>query len=483
MTTARQFGREASIYVLGFAVVGMLQFLALPVYSRVLGPAQFGLYSVTLAATTALAAIMVVGGDVTLARFWADQRTDEDRRRLASTWIAFLSVWSVVISGVAAAAAPLISWPDDYPSDFAGLFILGIAALVPAQLSRMLAQVLRNSFRSVAYASLLALGAAFDVGLGLLFVVWAGWGVHGILLGILIGQTIAALVTLPLVRAYVGFSFDRSVLPPLLRFGVPFIPASLAVWAMKSLDRLVLSTNAAPEEVGYYGFAVSLIAPFSVITMALGQAWIPRIAQLDARDRLAAARGASAAIAWATAGFGAAAMLVGALAPVIVRVLGGAAFTDSAQVMPLLALGAALTGVAVFARTGLTLTRRTTIIPVVTGIAALLDAALLLVLVPRVGLVGAAAASAAAYCTLSLLTLWAGNRVYPLDLPVSRLLVMLLALTVQTCVATANPGAATVWGITVVCLVVLGAQLRRMPAPKGGTSTAADDGDPADQSP
>ncbi len=464
MTTGRQFGREATIYLFGFTAVGILQFLALPVYSRVLGPAQFGLYSVTLAATTALSAVMVVGGDVTLARFWADQKTEEEKRRLASTWITFLAGWSLAIAGVAAAVAPLINWPDDYPSDFAGLFILGVAALVPAQLSRMLAQVLRNSFRSAAYASLLVLGAALDVGLGLAFVVWAGFGVHGIMLGILIGQTIASMVLLPFVRQYVGFSFDRSLLPPLLRFGVPFIPASLAVWAMKSLDRLVLSTSATPEEVGHYAFAVSLIAPFSVITMALGQAWIPRIAQLDARDRPAAARGAATAIVWATAGFGVAAMLVGALAPLIVRVVGGTEFSQSAQVMPLLALGAALTGVAVFARTGLTLTRRTKAIPVVTGIAALLDVALLLVLVPMLGLPGAAAASAAAYCTLSLLTLWAGNRVYPLDLPGSRLLVMLLVLTVQTCVATANPGAAAVWAVTAVCCVVLGMQVRRMPA-------------------
>ncbi len=465
MAVANRFGREASIYLGGFVAVGAIQFIALPIYSRHLGPEKFGLYSLTMAAVTVLASVMVVGGDVALARFWGDAPSDEEKKRLTSTWIAFLTAWSAVVAVIGCAAAPWLAGALSHGSDLLPLLIIGILGLVPAQLSRMLAQVLRNTFRPLLYSTALVITAALDVALGLLFAIGLGLGVYGILLGLLVGEALGALARVPMVRQYLGFTFDWGLLPPMLRFGAPLMIAGLASWAFTGADRLVLSAHAAAAEVGHYGLAVSLVAPLGMVTAALGQAWIPRIVQLAAADRGAAVAATSRAIAWAMVGLGVASMVLGALAPVVVRIVGGAEFAESAEALPLLALAAAFAGLAPFTGTGLTLAKRSSLVLVVTITAGLISLALLAVLVPPFGAVGAALSVAAALLVRVLLTLFFANRVYAVAVDRARLALMVAILAVQVATCTIRPSWPTVLVVTVASIAALLALAPRDRAP------------------
>jgi O-antigen/teichoic acid export membrane protein len=456
MPRRSRLGREVLIYLGGFAAVGLIQFLALPFYSRALGPEQFGLYTLAMATTTALAGVMVVGGDVALARFWADDQDDAARRTLASTWILFLTLWSVVLAALACVASPWIAAALKPDGSLLVLLLLGFAAMVPTQLSRMLSQILRNSFRPGAYTAMLVLNAALDVAFGLLFAIALDLGVAGILLGILVGETLGAVVRLPLVRPFLAWTFEPALLSPLLRFGVPFVPASLAAWTLKGADRLALGAHATAAELGYYGLAAALVAPFALVTSSLAQAWVPRISQTHQQDVAAARRATSQAIVWSLAAFGAASMLLGALAPVLIVVVGGPAFAAGAEVVPLLGLGAAFAGMGLFCATGMTLAKATRAIPAVTGIAAVLNVALLLVLVPVFGGVGAAFSVAFANLALALLSLRSANRVFPLSSSRGAIAVIVLALSVQAAVCTVRAAPLAVAATTLLAMAATG---------------------------
>ncbi len=99
MALGRQVTREASIYLAGFVGAAFLQFLAVPIYTRYLGPERYSYYALTLAITTSLAGLLVIGGDIALTRFWFEAKSQEQRRNLALTWISFLTAWSVIVVG------------------------------------------------------------------------------------------------------------------------------------------------------------------------------------------------------------------------------------------------------------------------------------------------------------------------------------------------------------------------------------------------
>ena len=458
MAVGRQFGREAFVYLLGFLGAGVIQFLAIPIYSRALGPEQYGYLTVSIAAATALAGVMSLGGDTALARFWADATTEVDRRALASTWIAFLAAWSVVVAAAACAGVVVLGGRMKEGSGLGLLLVLAFMGLVPTLLSSMLAQVLRNRFQPIPFAVSTVVVALLTVSLGAALGVGLDMGAAGIALGTLVGQALGCVLRFWLVRGNLTTRLHRSVLPALLRFGIPFVPASLAMWVFTGADRLVLGAFGTPSQLGAYGLAASLVGPFTVFTLAMGQAWIPRITAQYAADPVAAGSSTALAIRLALSGLGMAALVVGWLAPWVVRIVGGPGFEAGASALPALALGSAFAGTALFTSTGLTLTKRTSAVPVVTGAAAALGVLLLMILVPRGGVVAAAASIAVAYFVLAAGMLRVADRSFPLHIGHPRLIAIVMVLGAQTALNTAKP--ATLWvtigvACSLVCLMAL----------------------------
>ncbi len=461
MAVGRQFGRETLIYLGGFVGAGIIQFVAVPVYARVLGPADFGLLTLTIATTTALAGVMVLGGDVALARFWPEAQSEDDKRALASTWITFLTGWSVLVALAGCAAAPWVAHRMQAEARFAPLLIVGVLGIVPTQLSSMLAQILRNQFRPIPYAVSTVLIMAVNVTLGITLAVVLELGVFGIVLGTLIGQTIGCLMRTPLVRASLGRPLHWASLPPLLRFGVAYVPTSLAVWGFTGVDRLIIGALGTRDEVGAYGLAAMLIGPFTVLTLSVGQAWIPRITAIHAVDPARARVIVSSAIEIALSSLGMAAILLGALAPWLIVLVGGSEYEDGAAALPFLALAAAFSGTVLFTATGLTLAKRTGVLSAATIAAALCNVGLLVILVPAWGVVGAALAVSAAYLILAILTLLAANAVAPMRLPVLRWGGIVALLIGQSSLSTLRPSTGWVLLSVVASSAALGLVGRR----------------------
>lgn len=279
MALARRVTREASIYLAGFVAASVLQFLAVPIYTRYLGPERYSLYSLTVAVTTSLAGVLLIGGDVALSRFWFEARSVTQRRTLATSWILFLTAWSVLVVITAVVLTPAFAEWLRPGSDLGTLLIVSLWVLVPAQLSRMLAQILRNDFRPTAFAVTTVVVGTMAAGLGIAFAVGAGLGVIGILLGALFAELIGCLIRAPLVRRDLTGPVRLTVVGPLLRFGAPFIPASIAMWVFAGADRIAVGWYLDDRQLAGYSVAATLVAPFSVLLTALGQAWIPRVTQ------------------------------------------------------------------------------------------------------------------------------------------------------------------------------------------------------------
>lgn len=454
MALGRQVTREASIYLAGFVGAALLQFLAVPIYTRYLGPERYAFYALALAVTTSLAGLLVIGGDVALSRFWFEARSSKERRDLALTWISFLTGWSILVVGVVAAIAqPLADWLRP-GTDLGLLLVVGLLILVPAQLSRMLAQVLRNEFRPVAFAVTTVAVGAMGMAFGLALAIGAGMGVLGILVGTLTAEFLGCLIRFPLVRADLRGSLRQEVLWPPLRFGIPFIPASIAMWVFTGADRIAVARYLTAPELGGYSVAATLVMPFSVLLTALGQAWIPRVTQTysDSPARAAHSTGRAIELSLIVYSFGA--TILGVAAPIVMGLVAGPGFESGIAALPLLALGSTFLGTALFTGTGYTLAKRTAMVPVLTVVAAAINIIALALLVPRWGVVGAALAVCAGYLALTLGSYAYSQHHFPVS--VSWLVVGLVTTTtgIAAVSASAAPGSTTTYALAVVAVIV-----------------------------
>jgi O-antigen/teichoic acid export membrane protein len=107
------------------------------------------------------------------------------------------------------------------------------------------------------------------------------------------------------------------------------------------------------------------------------------------------------------------ALALGALAPWLVQLLTTEEFYEAERVVAPLAFAAAAFGAYIVVVIGIGRARRTRSNWIITGVAAALNVALNLALIPEFGMMGAAVATIGAYVTLFLGMAWKAQRVFP----------------------------------------------------------------------
>lgn len=440
MSLGRQVTREASIYLIGFVGAAMLQFLAVPVYTRLLGPDRYSAYALALAVTTSLTGLLLIGGDVALARFWFEAESGRSRRDLALTWISFLTAWSALVVILAIPLSRRLAEALRPGTDLGTLFTVGLLVLIPAQLSRMLAQVLRNEFRPTAFAVTTVLVGGMGIAFGLALAIGANLGVLGILAGTLLAEVIGCVVRFPLVRVNLRGRIRREALGPPLRFGIPFVPASVAMWVFTGADRIAVGRYLTNTELGGYSVAATLVAPFSVLLTAMGQAWIPRVTKefSESAPRARSTTGRAIELSLVLYAMGATMLVVAA--PKAVEIVAGPGYESGAEALPFLALGSTFLGTSLFTSTGYTLAKRTSMVPVIFGAAAVLDIACLVLLVPRWGVVGASVATCVGYLALTVGSMLYSQRYFRVPVSVPLVGLVTASTTAAAVAASVAPG-------------------------------------------
>lgn len=363
--------------------------------TRVLGPAGRGAYA---AATT------VTGTGVQLASLGlhASNTYNAGRDpRLAPALAANSLAAAFGVGGAGAGAALLffLARPEAAP---AGGWATGLAlAAVPFAVAYLLLRGLLLGVREVGAHNRIELGTAL-LGAALVALVAAG-GWAGV----------ESLVGCALVTAAAGFAWSasavrrragalpapsRALFAATLRYGTKAYLAALLAFLAQRADILILTRMLGAGPTGHYAAAVSVAALAAVFPLSAGTILFPRLSGVaDAAERWRLTRRVLAAV---VAGMATVAALLVVAAPPVVRLLFGEAFVPAAAplrwLMPgVLVLSANSILMNHFAAEGMP--RVTVYSP---AAALVVNVALNLALVPRLGTVGAALASGAGSATM-----------------------------------------------------------------------------------
>ncbi len=425
--------RGSLLYTIGSVVPRVGIFLLLPIYTLGMGPAEFGTFSLMLSLAGLLTILYRLGLDGALLRF----HFDVGSRRTAALYWTMAAI--TLLAGIAMSlilgtvVAPIFS------TVFAGVALvpygwlaIGIALLTAFQ------YVPTTWFRAVETPGRVVIfGFATFIG-GAVVTLWLVLGLRlgavGGLLGQLASGVVVVAVTLALLARRQPPTFDPELAAEGLRFGLPLVPHSIAGWVLNLSDRWVigltigLSVAATQTAIGIYALGYQLGQVVAVVAIALNTAWVPFFYPRGEHEL-----GPGLLREMTTLSVGALAILtafVGVLAPEVVSVLApsswGSEASIAAVVAPLVAVACLVQGFYFMAVSPIFLQRRTAVLPVFTLAAGALNVGLNILLIPRLGVVGAAWSTIAGYAALTVGTVWWARRGYRLQLDVARLLAILV---------------------------------------------------------
>jgi O-antigen/teichoic acid export membrane protein len=214
------------------------------------------------------------------------------------------------------------------------------------------------------------------------------------------------------------------------RFGLPLVPSAVALWLTNFADRFFLIKLTSAHEVGLYSIGVRVASAIVLLLTAFRLAW-PAFAYSIEDDR-EAKRTYSFVLTyvvfvccWLSLG-------LGLLAPWILRLITTKPFYPAENVVAPLAFGVAAFAGYVVVQIGTGRARRTRMNWVVTGIAAALNIALNIALIPSYGRMGAAVATLISYAVLFVFMAWRAHAVFPVPYQWRRVATVALAAVALT---------------------------------------------------
>lgn len=417
------------MYGLGGVLNRLAGLLLIPILLRALSPEEWGVYTLLLLAGQVAAVVPGALADG-MSRLYFDPRVERDRDAVVSTALILgLGVAALVLAGLPAAgriAAGLLG--DASLGPVAGLAMAAWSCEALFELEQASLRLRIQSGR-VVRTSLARSLAQF--GLCVLFVVPLGMGVAGLLLGYLLA---VALVALPLLASLLrehGTRFRPELARWLVGPSLPLLPAGLARSLLGLAPAYALNLLGSTGAVGIYGLATKLADQLRVALMGpFADIWGVR--RLEVAGQPERALELYRVLLLFVLLLLASVLALALYAPELVRLLAAPEFRPAESVVPIVGFAYALVPLHYALWVGILRSGRTTLLLRAGLLALALAIGLLVLLVPRLGVTGAALAElGAGLALIGLLAIGARRAGAPAGFPWSGV-ATLFALAVAT---------------------------------------------------
>ncbi len=418
----RTLAGQSVVYGIGPVVARFAGLLLLPIYTRHLGHVEVGNVGQVVALVAVGATVAQLGLVNALFRFAAEREGDE-RFAVARTAIAICAAAGTALAAAAALATPVAA-PLFLGDGNEGLWLVACAGLLISLLYEPCAGLYRVEQRPQRFLMVTLVNVAVTVTISVVWIVHFDGRAFALVTGSFTGTLVALAVVLWDRRDALFGPVDRSLAGPLLRFGLPFMPSRVALWALNLSNRLLVAWLATRALAGVFVVAANLAQAVALLVTAFQLAW-PPFAYGIRDDEEARVVYRSVLTLWLLVAL--AVVLPLALAREwLIAVLAGEQWRGGADAMALTALGLAFYGAYYVVGVAVGRAKRTQLNWIVTGIAAVTNVVLCIILIPGHGATGAGAATAVAYILMAVLMVVRGNYVFPVGYDWARLAALCL---------------------------------------------------------
>lgn len=422
--------RHSFVYGVGGLVSRFLAVLLLPLYTSYLSTTDYGHIETLTAAAAVMTVLLQAGVNNAFFRYYFHSDDPAYRRRLLRT--AFWFIMTSATTGLV--ACELFAHGISAGLGGVGTNLVraaGVLLWVNVNYAQ-LTNLFRVEQRSVAYTLATLANIAITVPITVLLIVVVKLGALGLIVGNFSGTLVMYVVLLAYRREQLGLQFDRDLLRAMNRFGLPLIPAGLAMWVTNFGDRFMLVKLSNFGEVGQYSIAVRIASVMVLLFTAFQGAW-PAFAYSIA-DEERARRTYSYVLTYLLLVASWLTIALSVFGPWIVRVLAPSNhhFWPAARAIAPLAFSNVAFAGFIVVTIGVSRAHRTEFNWIAASAAAALNVGLNFWLIPAYGMVGAAWATLAAYIVLFALRTWNAQTVYRVPYQWRRVTVLLGAAAALT---------------------------------------------------
>jgi len=424
-----RLGRGTFIYGLGSALQQFFGFLLLPLFTRILTPADYGVIALIGIVTVALGALYNLGTGNSMGILYFREQDPLKRPAIVWTNVALMLASSLLLVLVTSAVAPQISLLVFQTSQYADLFRVAFVTLALTTVTTPFYSYLRMEEKARTYVYLTVVDTIVTLLLSIYLVAILRWGVAGVFVSGLAAKILMLLITGFVVGRRLPFGLDMHLVKSMVRIGFPSIFGLFAFLVIDYADRQMIERMLNIEALGIYSIGYNFGMVMLMAVSAFGSAWPPFFMSFI-NKRAEAEVVFGKVLKYYLLGFGTLTLLFFVVAKPIVLLLTAPAFHDAFTVIGLIAAAYMLRGCYLILLPGMYFAEKLHWQSAIEWAAAIINIALNLVLIPIMGITGAACATLVSYLALTVLAWVIGRRYLQVQYDWRRIIIFTLGMAV-----------------------------------------------------
>ncbi|MEW6050257.1 MAG: oligosaccharide flippase family protein [Candidatus Zixiibacteriota bacterium] len=421
----KNLAKHSAIYGVGDLLSKSIAFVMIPIYTHYLSTAQYGTLELLELTSYIVGTLLAMGISQSVVRYYYEYQEEEKRNQVVS--VALITIWCV--AGIA--YIPLFFLSDGISSlvfktpDNGRLFNLVFLTLLIGLANEIPMTLLRIKQKSVSYVAISLIRLILNLSLNVLFIVYLKMGVWGILVSSLISATAIGIYLLISTLRGIRLTYSREIARALLTYSVPLVGSWVGMYVLNFGDRFFLQRLASLSDVGIYSLAYKFgMMPNFLVLAPFLQIWGPKRFELvkepDARSIYALVF----TYFWFIQLF--LSLGVSVMIKDVIAIVADVEFQSAFQYVPPILVSYMFYGAYSYAQFGILLQKRTKYLASFGLMAAAVNLAANFILIPWLGIWGAALATLLSFFFLFITVFVAGQRLYHIPYQTGRLVTMTL---------------------------------------------------------
>lgn len=263
---------------MGGVLAKSISFFTLPVYTTIFSRSEYGTIEMLTVIGSFLGSILLMGMDSAQSMYFFKLKKEGQQKQaqIVSSILQWRLISGAIIVIFSTAISPVLnkiffggklSW--EY-------FLVSFSGVLFIQITSQSAEVMRLLFRPWSYIFVVLSQSLLAAAIALILILKFNQGILGFFWGGFVAALLVAAIGWFRVRSYLRFDklhFD--LWPMLLRFGLPLVPASLAMYFMNTSDRWFIQHYHGEDELGLYAVGAKFAMLSSLAIETFRKAWWP----------------------------------------------------------------------------------------------------------------------------------------------------------------------------------------------------------------
>lgn len=383
--------KNTAIFAFGSISTKFIHFFLVPFYTYALTTEQYGTIDVINSISSMLIPLIMCNIGEAIRRYLLDKNSDRDKIRFIEFfWIITGFIISIIVYGILR-----------FIPSFREYALLMSTFTFTSALFQTVQDYLRGQEKLVSYTLCSILSTIGVAVLNIIFLKKLNLGINGYFLSYIAIYVLVSLIAFIFGKQYKEIrhiKYDKALFKDMSLFSITLVPNSIMWWITNSSDRLMVTSFISPAANGIYSISYKLPTLMSTLNTVLMQAWqYSAIKESDSSDRIEynnyMFKMYTAAISIVAAGL----LLINRP---FINIYVAPEFREAWKYSPFLIVGSMFQTLSTFVGTSYYVEKDMKGNLISATVGAVVNVCLNLVLIPLLGITGAAVATCTSYITV-----------------------------------------------------------------------------------